>query len=110
MKLDEIRVQQEERRKTLSEETKQHQQRALYQDQLSRKRYDDQLAQQVPPLISIGLNFNVSVIRYDHFMDYYECNWYLVVKWIKRSFNSNRLTALFHKNEVETSVRHFRLE
>ncbi|KAG0420935.1 hypothetical protein HPB47_003155 [Ixodes persulcatus] len=45
-KLDAHRVQQEERRKTLSEETKQHQQRALYQDQLARKRYDDQLLQQ----------------------------------------------------------------
>lgn len=47
MKIDQIRVQQEERRKTLGEETKAHQQRAQYQDQLSRKRYDDQLLQQV---------------------------------------------------------------
>ncbi|KAL1428517.1 hypothetical protein MTO96_002885 [Rhipicephalus appendiculatus] len=45
-KLDAHRVQQEERRKTLAEETKQHQQRAVYQDQLARKRYDDQLLQQ----------------------------------------------------------------
>ena len=37
----------EEKRKTLAEETKQHQRRAEYQDQLSRKRYDDQLLQQV---------------------------------------------------------------
>ncbi|XP_025829400.1 ATPase family AAA domain-containing protein 3A homolog [Agrilus planipennis] len=36
----------EERRKYLQEETKQHQARAQYQDQLSRKRYDDQLQQQ----------------------------------------------------------------
>ena len=47
MKLDQARVIQEEKRKTLQEETKQHQQRAQYQDQLARKRYDDQLAQQV---------------------------------------------------------------
>ncbi|KAK9888751.1 hypothetical protein WA026_000977 [Henosepilachna vigintioctopunctata] len=36
----------EEKRKYLQEETRQHQQRAQYQDQLSRKRYDDQLVQQ----------------------------------------------------------------
>ena len=36
----------EERRKTLTEETKQNNQRAQYQDQLARKRYDDQLVQQ----------------------------------------------------------------
>ena len=47
LKSDQIRVQQEERRKTLGEETKQHQQRAEYQDRLARRRYDDQLAQQV---------------------------------------------------------------
>lgn len=46
MKVEQVRVQQEERRKTLAEETRQHQQRAQYQDQLSRKRYDDQLLQQ----------------------------------------------------------------
>lgn len=46
MKLEQGRVLQEEKRKTLQEETKQHQQRSLYQDQLARKRYDDQLAQQ----------------------------------------------------------------
>uniref|UniRef100_T1ISF4 AAA+ ATPase domain-containing protein n=1 Tax=Strigamia maritima TaxID=126957 RepID=T1ISF4_STRMM len=44
-KLDQIRLQAEERRKTLAEETKQHQQRALYQDQLARKRYEDELLQ-----------------------------------------------------------------
>ncbi|XP_044751853.1 ATPase family AAA domain-containing protein 3A homolog [Coccinella septempunctata] len=36
----------EEKRKYLQEETRQHQQRAQYQDQLARKRYDDQLSQQ----------------------------------------------------------------
>ena len=47
LKVEQTRVQAEERRKTLTEETKQHSQRAQYQDQLARKRYDDQLAQQV---------------------------------------------------------------
>ena len=42
-----LRVEQEEKRKTLSAETQQHQQRAQYQDQLARRRYDDQLVQQV---------------------------------------------------------------
>ncbi|KAJ7312346.1 ATPase AAA domain-containing protein 3 [Desmophyllum pertusum] len=46
MQMDKIRVQQEEKRKTLAAETQQHQQRAQYQDQLARKRYDDQLVQQ----------------------------------------------------------------
>ncbi|CAG0912610.1 unnamed protein product [Notodromas monacha] len=46
MKLDTKRVEAEERRKTLAEETKQHQQRAQYQDQLTRRRYEDQLVQQ----------------------------------------------------------------
>uniref|UniRef100_A0A1B6CIH2 AAA+ ATPase domain-containing protein n=1 Tax=Clastoptera arizonana TaxID=38151 RepID=A0A1B6CIH2_9HEMI len=45
-KVDQKRVEAEERRKTLQEETKQHQARAQYQDQLARKRYDEQLAQQ----------------------------------------------------------------
>ncbi|XP_071945632.1 ATPase family AAA domain-containing protein 3-like [Antedon mediterranea] len=45
-KIEQIRVQQEEKRKTLGQETQQHQQRAQYQDQLARKRYDDQLVQQ----------------------------------------------------------------
>jgi hypothetical protein len=39
MKMDSKRVDGEERRKTLQEETKQHQMRAQYQDQLARKRY-----------------------------------------------------------------------
>ncbi|XP_051979868.1 ATPase family AAA domain-containing protein 3-like [Xyrauchen texanus] len=46
LKGDQIRVQAEERRKTLHEETKQHQARAQYQDKLARQRYDDQLRQQ----------------------------------------------------------------
>uniref|UniRef100_S4RMU6 ATPase family AAA domain containing 3A n=1 Tax=Petromyzon marinus TaxID=7757 RepID=S4RMU6_PETMA len=46
MKSDQIRVQSEEKRKTLVEETKQHQARAQYQDQLARRRYEDQLKQQ----------------------------------------------------------------
>nr|XP_054768778.1 ATPase family AAA domain-containing protein 3-B-like [Lytechinus pictus] len=46
MKLDQTRVQQEEKRKTMSQETQEHQRRAQYQDQLARKRYDDQLSQQ----------------------------------------------------------------
>ena len=47
MKIEQVRVQAEERRKLLAEETRQNQQRADYQDRLSRKRYEDQLAQQV---------------------------------------------------------------
>ncbi|XP_049843316.1 ATPase family AAA domain-containing protein 3 [Schistocerca gregaria] len=46
MKVEQQRVAAEERRKTLQEETKQHQARAQYQDQLARKRYEDQLQQQ----------------------------------------------------------------
>uniref|UniRef100_A0A3Q4C0W3 AAA+ ATPase domain-containing protein n=1 Tax=Mola mola TaxID=94237 RepID=A0A3Q4C0W3_MOLML len=46
LKGDQIRVQAEERRKTLNEETKQHQARAQYQDKLARQRYEDQLRQQ----------------------------------------------------------------
>ena len=42
-----MRVEQEEKRKTLAAETQQHQQRSQYQDQLARRRYDDQLVQQV---------------------------------------------------------------
>uniref|UniRef100_A0A0A9Y793 ATPase family AAA domain-containing protein 3-B n=1 Tax=Lygus hesperus TaxID=30085 RepID=A0A0A9Y793_LYGHE len=45
-KVEQKRAFEEERRKTLAEETKQHQQRAQYQDQLSRKRYEEQLVQQ----------------------------------------------------------------
>ncbi|XP_062401434.1 ATPase family AAA domain containing 3 [Sardina pilchardus] len=46
LKGDQIRIQSEERRKTLQEETKQNQARAQYQDKLARQRYDDQLRQQ----------------------------------------------------------------
>ncbi|KAK3861694.1 hypothetical protein Pcinc_026928 [Petrolisthes cinctipes] len=40
------RIEQEERRKTIQEQSKLDQQKSQYQDQLSRKRYEDQLAQQ----------------------------------------------------------------
>lgn len=46
MQVDGKRVEAEEKRKTMAEESKQRQQMAQYQDQLSRKRYEDQLAQQ----------------------------------------------------------------
>ncbi|KAM6402736.1 ATPase family AAA domain-containing protein 3A isoform 2-T2 [Rhynochetos jubatus] len=46
LKNEQVRVQAEERRKTLSEETKQHQARAQYQDKLARQRYDEQMRQQ----------------------------------------------------------------
>ncbi|XP_034952643.1 ATPase family AAA domain-containing protein 3A homolog [Chelonus insularis] len=46
LKLEQKKVDGEERRKTIAEETKQHQMRAQYQDSLARKRYEDQLAQQ----------------------------------------------------------------
>ncbi|XP_045598026.2 ATPase family AAA domain-containing protein 3-A isoform X2 [Procambarus clarkii] len=40
------RIEQEERRKTLQEQSKLDQQKSQYQDQLARKRYEDQLGQQ----------------------------------------------------------------
>uniref|UniRef100_A0A8C7IK79 ATPase family AAA domain containing 3A n=1 Tax=Oncorhynchus kisutch TaxID=8019 RepID=A0A8C7IK79_ONCKI len=46
LKGEQIRLQAEERRKTLTEETKQNQARAQYQDKLARQRYDDQVRQQ----------------------------------------------------------------
>lgn len=46
LKVEQKRVDGDERRKTMQEETKQHQMRAQYQDQLARKRYDEQLVQQ----------------------------------------------------------------
>ncbi|XP_062889082.1 ATPase family AAA domain containing 3 [Mobula hypostoma] len=46
LRSDQIKVQAEEKRKTLAEETRQHQARAQYQDKLARQRYDDQLRQQ----------------------------------------------------------------
>jgi len=51
MKIEQIRVSAEEKRKLLTEETRQNQQRADYQDRLARKRHDDQLAQQVQQLV-----------------------------------------------------------
>ncbi|CDI98555.1 ATPase family AAA domain containing protein [Echinococcus multilocularis] len=46
MKGQQIRIQQEERRKTLDEEAKIQKHRVEYQDMLARKRQDDQMAQQ----------------------------------------------------------------
>ncbi|XP_057670463.1 ATPase family AAA domain-containing protein 3A homolog [Diorhabda carinulata] len=46
MQIESKRAEAEEKRKLLQEETRQHQTRAQYQDQLARKRYDDQLLQQ----------------------------------------------------------------
>jgi len=46
LRIQKLHVEAEERRKTMTEETKQNNQRAQYQDQLARKRYEDQLAQQ----------------------------------------------------------------
>lgn len=46
MQTEQKRVDGDEKRKTLQEETRQHQNRAQYQDQLARKRYEDQLVQQ----------------------------------------------------------------
>lgn len=45
-KVQHKQVEAEEKRKTLQEETKQHQMRANYNDQLARKRYEEQLLQQ----------------------------------------------------------------
>ncbi|XP_034609041.1 ATPase family AAA domain-containing protein 3-like [Trachemys scripta elegans] len=46
LKNEHVRVQGDEKRKTLSEETRQHQARAQYQDNLARQRYEAQLRQQ----------------------------------------------------------------
>ncbi|KAK3736546.1 hypothetical protein RRG08_051538 [Elysia crispata] len=46
LKMEQVKVAGEERRKTMAEETKQHQYKAQYDDSLARKRYEDQLAQQ----------------------------------------------------------------
>ncbi len=51
--VERVKVEQEEKRKTLGAETQQHQQRAQYQDQLARRRYDDQLGQQVSLRFSV---------------------------------------------------------
>ncbi|VVC42503.1 ATPase, AAA-type, core,AAA+ ATPase domain,P-loop containing nucleoside triphosphate hydrolase,ATPase family [Cinara cedri] len=45
-RMEQKRIEAEERKKLLAEETKQHQLRSQYQDQLARKRYEDQLQQQ----------------------------------------------------------------
>lgn len=45
-RVEQKRIDHEERRKTLVEETKHQQQRAQYQDQLARKRYEEQIMQQ----------------------------------------------------------------
>uniref|UniRef100_A0A673ZGA0 ATPase family AAA domain containing 3A n=1 Tax=Salmo trutta TaxID=8032 RepID=A0A673ZGA0_SALTR len=47
LKGDQLRIQGEERRKTVGEETKQHQSRAQFQDRLARRGYEEQLKQQV---------------------------------------------------------------
>lgn len=47
MKSQHMRIQQEERRKTLEEEAKIQKHRVEYQDMLARKRQEDQIAQQV---------------------------------------------------------------
>jgi len=44
--IEKSRVQHEEKRKTLQDETKHNNERAQFQDRLARKRYDDQLLQQ----------------------------------------------------------------
>lgn len=46
MQVEQKKVEGEEKRKYMQEETRQHTQRAQYQDQLARKRYEDQLIQQ----------------------------------------------------------------
>ncbi|XP_065324029.1 ATPase family AAA domain-containing protein 3-B-like isoform X2 [Gordionus sp. m RMFG-2023] len=46
MKIEQQKIYYEEKHKLIAEETKQSQQRAQYQDQLARRRYDDQLLQQ----------------------------------------------------------------
>ncbi|TNN85563.1 ATPase family AAA domain-containing protein 3 [Liparis tanakae] len=46
LKGDQIRIHADERRKTVNEETRQHQARAQFQDKLARQRYEDQLRQQ----------------------------------------------------------------
>ncbi|XP_066546633.1 ATPase family AAA domain containing 3 [Amia ocellicauda] len=46
LKGEQIRIQGEERRKTIAEESRQHQARAQYQDKLARQRYEEQLRQQ----------------------------------------------------------------
>ena len=47
VKIEQIKIAGEEKRKAIQEETQQRQRQADYQDKLARKRYDEQLAQQV---------------------------------------------------------------
>ena len=47
LEVERVRADHEERRKTMGAEVKQHQERAKFEDQLARRRYDDQLSQQV---------------------------------------------------------------
>lgn len=47
IKIEQIKISGEEKRKSIQEETHQRQRQADYQDKLARKRYDEQLAQQV---------------------------------------------------------------
>lgn len=65
LKVEQVHAAQEEKRKTLAEETKQHQQRAQYQDQLARKRYDDQLGQQVSLLDYLPLKRHLQKVPED---------------------------------------------
>ena len=55
MKIDGTKVAQEEQRKTMAEQMKAKQQLANYEDQLARKRYDDQLNQQVGIILKFYL-------------------------------------------------------
>lgn len=50
----------------MGEETRQHQAKAEYQDRLARKRYDDQLAQQVRELLLyFVITINCSLVHYN---------------------------------------------
>ena len=53
--VEKVKTDHEERRKTMGAEVKQHQERAKFEDQLARRRYDDQLAQQVCTYTSLWL-------------------------------------------------------
>ena len=45
--VEKVKIEHEERKKTMGAEVKQHQKRAKFEDQLARRRYEDQLSQQV---------------------------------------------------------------
>lgn len=53
--VDKVKTEHEERRKTMGAEVKQHQERAKFEDQLARRRYDDQLSQQVELTLCMSL-------------------------------------------------------